>query len=378
MNAVVAAPNGPLEAGLIGFDPASRPRLFPVCYLPTAGENRKMTRNNARGAGRTALSLHRRCTVIRPLLAAAVGLVLVQRGAIASTILPYFPWGAYQLSASPLTKNGTFPPDTAPSLFSATNSSYALGALDFMMTSRSATIGSWAGAKSIDNSAAEAVVIANAGIVAIPDEGELGGDPVTLYVHLVAHSYGSDVAYQLGPLASPLQVEVRVKPHASQPWQSFTGPGVMPIAAVISHKVELSLSVRAAAGEHVDGPFDSYAAIDLLLFLSYDTNPPPDLLPRAIVPGDATLDGEVDGADYTVWADHYLQSANRGALDGDFSNDGLVDGGDYTIWADHFSPAAPPSAGSIVPEPTTFLLAVLGSVVLFGSLRWHRLPRTCR
>jgi len=53
------------------------------------------------------------------------------------------------------------------------------------------------------------------------------------------------------------------------------------------------------------------------------------------VPGDASRDGRVDGADYTVWADHY------GSLDldhsqGDFNCDDLVDGADYTVWADHY------------------------------------------
>jgi hypothetical protein len=56
----------------------------------------------------------------------------------------------------------------------------------------------------------------------------------------------------------------------------------------------------------------------------------------ARLPGDANGDESVDGADYTVWADHYGRSTEAGARDGDFNGDGLVDGADYTVWADHF------------------------------------------
>jgi len=51
------------------------------------------------------------------------------------------------------------------------------------------------------------------------------------------------------------------------------------------------------------------------------------------LPGDANGDGAVDGADYTIWADHYQQSG--GWEDGDFNGDGTVNGADYTIWADN-------------------------------------------
>jgi hypothetical protein len=52
--------------------------------------------------------------------------------------------------------------------------------------------------------------------------------------------------------------------------------------------------------------------------------------------GDANLDGSVDGADYTVWADSYGSVGDLGADRGDFNCDNLVDGADYTIWADNY------------------------------------------
>lgn len=88
------------------------------------------------------------------------------------------------------------------------------------------------------------------------------------------------------------------------------------------------------------------------------------------VPGDATDDGIVDAADYTVWANHFLMT---GATldDGDFNGDGIVDAGDYTLWANNFSPAAAaPLAALAVPEPAGWLLlaAGLASLLLFGGV----------
>jgi PKD repeat protein len=56
------------------------------------------------------------------------------------------------------------------------------------------------------------------------------------------------------------------------------------------------------------------------------------------LPGDATGDGSVTDADYTVWADHY--GATGASFDmGDFNGDGGVTDADYTIWADHYGQA---------------------------------------
>jgi len=86
-------------------------------------------------------------------------------------------------------------------------------------------------------------------------------------------------------------------------------------------------------------------------------------------PGDANGDDLVDGADYTVWADHYLQTTTLGASVGDFSGNGLVDGGDYTIWADNYEPLL--LSASAVPEPATWVLALVGLIA--GLSARHRL-----
>ncbi len=51
---------------------------------------------------------------------------------------------------------------------------------------------------------------------------------------------------------------------------------------------------------------------------------------------DGNGDGVRDGADYTVWADRYGKSTQKGPSEGDYNGDGEVDGADYTIWADNF------------------------------------------
>ena len=76
----------------------------------------------------------------------------------------------------------------------------------------------------------------------------------------------------------------------------------------------------------------------------------------------ANGDKVVDGADYTIWADHFLQTTKFGAVVGDFTANRFVDGADYTVWADNYAPA--PLDSAVVPEPSTLAYACLGIVAL--------------
>ncbi|GAH27839.1 unnamed protein product, partial [marine sediment metagenome] len=76
-------------------------------------------------------------------------------------------------------------------------------------------------------------------------------------------------------------------------------------------------------------------------------------------PGDANGDDYVDGLDYVVWSNNYLQ-ADVGWAGADFNGDGIADGLDYVMWSNFYSP----QPGGIVPEPTSALLLVLGAWAL--------------
>jgi hypothetical protein len=88
----------------------------------------------------------------------------------------------------------------------------------------------------------------------------------------------------------------------------------------------------------------------------------------AFTPGDFNTDGNVDTADYTIWADNYTGSGGSGgtASTGDANGDGAVDTADYTIWADNYTGAS--AAASTVPEPGLPIL-VLGAILIFYSFR---------
>jgi surface-anchored protein len=96
---------------------------------------------------------------------------------------------------------------------------------------------------------------------------------------------------------------------------------------------------------------------------------------EAGLPGDATLDSLVDGADYTLWADHYLRTNDATWREGDFNLDYIVDGADYTIWADNYRTSLESTLAVAVPEPATSTLAVIGGVIVFWGVRRGRRRR---
>lgn len=85
-------------------------------------------------------------------------------------------------------------------------------------------------------------------------------------------------------------------------------------------------------------------------------------------------DGSRPGYD---WLSEQMARGVAQAYAGDANLDGVVDGADYTLWADHFSSAA---AGALpVPEPSSGVLGTL-AVVLIAAHRWakRRQPASAR
>jgi hypothetical protein len=105
-----------------------------------------------------------------------------------------------------------------------------------------------------------------------------------------------------------------------------------------------------------------------------------DILVRFTYYGDANLDGKVDGSDYSLIDNGYLNNLT-GWFNGDFNFDGAVNGSDYTLIDNAFnsqgakltSQISNPSATiavqlagtSSVPEPVSIgMLAIIGSALL--------------
>ena len=85
---------------------------------------------------------------------------------------------------------------------------------------------------------------------------------------------------------------------------------------------------------------------------------------RTTILGDGNLLGNVEAADYTIWANGFA-SSEPDYRDGDYNRDGAVGPADYTIWANNFGVGVPPNAMALpgaaaVPEPSSGALALLG------------------
>ncbi len=86
-----------------------------------------------------------------------------------------------------------------------------------------------------------------------------------------------------------------------------------------------------------------------------------------ILPGDADLDGNVNGADFLIWNSNKFTTV-AAWCSGDFNADGDVNGGDFLIWNSNKFTTADVAA---VPEPGMGLLLVLA----LGMVQ--RLRRNC-
>ena len=109
---------------------------------------------------------------------------------------------------------------------------------------------------------------------------------------------------------------------------------------------------------------------DMTLAPVYDHDGNTGLTLFATIPGDADLDGKVDGFDLLKWQSNLFTGDQW--TQGDFNLDGTVNGFDLLIWQSHLFNSVPsmgsaPAAAAVsVPEPGAGLLLVSGGVLLAG------------
>jgi hypothetical protein len=96
-----------------------------------------------------------------------------------------------------------------------------------------------------------------------------------------------------------------------------------------------------------------------------DLAPASEAIWLAANPGDYTLDGVFDTADYDVWVANYGSTPAMAQTNADGNGDGVINAADYTLWRDNVSAVA-----VSVPEPGTVASAAVLSLVLLRTRRW--------
>jgi len=117
------------------------------------------------------------------------------------------------------------------------------------------------------------------------------------------------------------------------------------------------------------GEFDTVTGAlvnpDMILAPLYDHNGNVGVTLIAALPGDANLDGTVNGDDLLTWQANLFSGDEF--IQGDFNLDGSVNGDDLLIWQAHLFDTVPIPATAPIPEPGTAVLLL--SLVLGMTTR---------
>jgi len=176
-----------------------------------------------------------------------------------------------------------------------------------------------------------------------------GSDHVAILNEGTVYAYGTGI---VGGLFDPLTVNLSVDPIAAPGAQQGSLLVSSPVIAgpLATYDVTLTQPVELDQELFRDTDFVVTATGSGVLQATGQF-----VIPKPVLPGDANLDGKVDGGDYTLWADHYGE-CGVGLPEGDFTGEGCVDGADYTIWADNYG-----TGTAAIPEPATLSLLALGA-----------------
>jgi endonuclease/exonuclease/phosphatase family metal-dependent hydrolase len=88
----------------------------------------------------------------------------------------------------------------------------------------------------------------------------------------------------------------------------------------------------------------------------------------AFASSDFNFSRTVDAADFAIWQGNYGLASGASRAMGDANGDGRVDGRDFLVWQQQVSASAP-QALVAVPEPSTYLLAVVIGVLAVSRCR---------
>lgn len=153
----------------------------------------------------------------------------------------------------------------------------------------------------------------------------------------------------------------------------FGNPSVFPnniaeftnLASGDSQSFEITLDTAGNSGQSFNATFVLQFTDEDLPGIEMGEGLTLDATGKVTLPGDANLDGFVDGSDFNIWNANKFTSGGVSWAHGDFNCDDVVDGSDFNVWnASKFTSLYT----TVVPEPSGILLALLG-LVSFSRIR---------
>lgn len=135
--------------------------------------------------------------------------------------------------------------------------------------------------------------------------------------------------------------------------------GILQINLLGNFVPELGDEFGILSADHVDGVFPVISGFeisdDLSLAALYSSD---NVVLRATLPGDFSLNDVVDAADFIAWSEGFGTATNAIWTIGDSDADTDTDGADFLLWQRQYGVAAGDTAfHQIIPEPTSWSIA---------------------